>query len=193
MALCALVLGASWPSCPWPARRERLVALGTTALLLLGVPGLKHFSSTSCPWDLTEFGGSHPFVSHWRAGLADGGPGHCFPSGHAVAAFAFLSVYFLWRRQRPHAARPVLVVVMALGLAFGWAQLARGAHFVSHTLWSAWLCWTACMVADHVAWPRPASDVGMRDALAGAPQAAPVWVRPAAPLEEGMPLPTDVR
>ena len=25
-------------------------------------------------------------------------------------------------------------------------QLARGAHFASHTLWSAWLCWTGALL-----------------------------------------------
>jgi hypothetical protein len=38
-------------------------------------------------------------------------------------------------------ARAVLLAVLAAGALFGWAQLARGAHFPSHTLWSAWLCW----------------------------------------------------
>jgi hypothetical protein len=72
---------------------------------------------------------------------SDGGPGHCFPSGHAVAAFAFLPLYFQWRSERPRVAVALLAWVLGLGLLFGWAQLARGAHFPSHTLWSAWLCW----------------------------------------------------
>jgi membrane-associated PAP2 superfamily phosphatase len=35
----------------------------------------------------------------------------------------------------------LLTAILVLGALFGWAQLARGAHFASHTLWSAWLCW----------------------------------------------------
>ena len=31
---------------------------------------------------------------------------------------------------------------LSTGLAFGLAQQARGAHFVSHDLWSAFLVWT---------------------------------------------------
>jgi DHA1 family bicyclomycin/chloramphenicol resistance-like MFS transporter len=50
---------------------------------------LKAFSSTSCPWDLREFGGLTPYVAHWRR-AADGGRGHCFPAGHAAAGFSFL-------------------------------------------------------------------------------------------------------
>ena len=68
-------------------------------------------------------------------------------SGHAVAAFAFLSLHFRWRTSRPRAARLALLAVTVLGALFGWAQLARGAHFASHTLWSAWLCWVVCALA----------------------------------------------
>jgi membrane-associated PAP2 superfamily phosphatase len=64
-----------------------------------------------------------------------------------VAAFAFLPLYFDWRRRRPRLARGALAVVCIAGALYGWAQLARGAHYVSHTLWSAWLCWAVCTVA----------------------------------------------
>jgi membrane-associated PAP2 superfamily phosphatase len=30
----------------------------------------------------------------------------------------------------------------------------RGAHFPSHTLWSAWLCWTLGAIAARVLGPR---------------------------------------
>jgi membrane-associated PAP2 superfamily phosphatase len=111
------------------------------------VPALKRLSHTSCPWDLAVFGGSAPYVPHRTFALVDGGPGHCFPSGHAVAAFAFLPLYFQWRAHRPALARWILGSVLIAGALFGWAQLARGAHFPSHTLWSAWLCWVIGCVA----------------------------------------------
>lgn len=133
-----------------PTRRERLRWLGVTLAALLLVPAIKQSSTTSCPWDLAEFGGVASYVPHWQLGLGDGGAGHCFPSGHAVAAFAFFSGYFLWRRHRPAFARGWLVAVLMLGLVFGWAQLARGAHFPSHTFWSAWLCWTLYVASERV-------------------------------------------
>lgn len=123
------------------SQRQRLVGLGSTVLCLLAIPALKQFSPTSCPWDLSEFGGVAQHVSHWRLGVADGGPGRCFPSGHAIAAFAFFGGYFMLRGAHPAAARAWLAGVLALGMVFGLGQLARGAHFPSHTLWSAWLCW----------------------------------------------------
>jgi membrane-associated PAP2 superfamily phosphatase len=50
----------------------------------------------------------------------------------------------------------VLGAVLGVGLLLGWTQLVRGAHFPSHMLWSAWLCWTVCAVAAR--WRRPALD-----------------------------------
>jgi membrane-associated PAP2 superfamily phosphatase len=161
--LMAFMVGrALWRADPDSATRaHRWYWIGVTLVCLLLVPAIKQLTTTSCPWDLAEFGGIAAYVSHWRFGTRDGGPGHCFPSGHAVAAFAFLTLYFDWRTQRPRLARASLVLVCAVGVLFGWAQLARGAHYVSHTLWSAWLCWAVCTVAAHwqarrrAAPPRP--------------------------------------
>jgi membrane-associated PAP2 superfamily phosphatase len=129
-------------------RSRRLRWFGVALLCLLLVPALKQFAASSCPWELQEFGGRvASYVPHWRLGVHDGGPGHCFPSGHAVAAFAFFAIYFERRELRPFAARWWLAGVCLAGALFGWAQLARGAHFASHTLWSAWLCWMVCVIA----------------------------------------------
>ena len=133
-----------------PGAAERWRWLGVVLLCAVAVPALKRVSATSCPWELAEFGGVARYVSHWSFGVTDGGSGHCFPSGHAVAAFAFFGLYFQWRRHDAARARAWLALVLAAGLLFGTAQLARGAHYPSHTLWSAWLCWAICAVADCV-------------------------------------------
>ncbi|MDP2007279.1 MAG: phosphatase PAP2 family protein [Rubrivivax sp.] len=149
--LLALLAGAAWRAGPGgvalPGSAHRWRWLGVTLLGALAVPALKRLSATSCPWDLAEFGGVAQHVSHWAWGLADGGAGHCFPSGHAVAAFAFFTLHFQWREFNRRRARVWLVAVAATGALFGAAQLARGAHFPSHTLWSAWLCWVLCVAA----------------------------------------------
>lgn len=130
-----------------PSRAERWRWLGVMLGCAVLVPLLKRVSTTSCPWDLAEFGGTARYVSHWALGQLDGGPGHCFPSGHAVAAFAFFGLYFQWREHNPRRARLWLALVLGAGLLFGAAQLARGAHHTSHTLWSAWLCWAVSAAA----------------------------------------------
>jgi len=142
-----MVGGALWRNRNPALRRQHWTWIAVTLICLLLIPSIKQISASSCPWDLAEFGGVAAYVPHWRLGVRDGGPGHCFPSGHAVAAFAFLTLYFDWRTLRPRLARAALALVCVLGTLYGWAQLARGAHYVSHTLWSAWLCWLVCTVA----------------------------------------------
>ena len=145
--LAITAIRAAYPRVDGPSRAERLWWIGVTLLCITVVPGLKLASLTSCPWDLERFGGVAMYVSHWRLGVSDGGPGRCFPSGHAVAAFALMTGYFLWRGHRPTVARWWLSLVGAAGILFSGAQVARGAHFLSHVLWSAWLCWALCSIA----------------------------------------------
>jgi membrane-associated PAP2 superfamily phosphatase len=49
---------------------------------------------------------------------------------------------------------------MIAGLAFGLAQQWRGAHFMSHTLWSAAVCWGVALAVKS-AWPRAWSAEGI--------------------------------
>ena len=160
----AVMAGLAWdawrPLAPGPSRRERLQAIGLVVAAITIPPLLKRFSATSCPWDLAAFGGEVAYVPHWLPGVVDGGPGHCFPSGHAVAAFGFFGVHFLWRRHRPRMARFILAAVLGFGFAFGWAQWIRGAHYVSHTLWSAWLCWVIAAGGAHVWLRKPSRPSG---------------------------------
>jgi membrane-associated PAP2 superfamily phosphatase len=142
--LAALVLNLWWPWTPLLSRGQRGQWLLVTVTCLLAVPSIKQFSPTSCPWDLAEFNGVAQHLSHWLWKLRDGGPGRCFPSGHATVAFAFFSGYFALRDSHRRAAHAWLVTVFIIGSTFGWGQMARGAHFASHTLWTAWLCWVIC-------------------------------------------------
>lgn len=155
-ALFAALLINIWkPWTPWLDRAERVRWVLITLACAILVPSLKRLSSTSCPWDLQVFGGMALYVSHWQSG-GGLGPGHCFPSGHAVAAFAFVSGWFVLRERCPRAARAWLAGVLAAGMLLGFAQLVRGAHFPSHTFWSGWLCWTLSWLLSQWRWGLPA-------------------------------------
>jgi membrane-associated PAP2 superfamily phosphatase len=136
------------PLGPWRAlsRRERASALLAATLSLLSISTLKHFSQTSCPWDLAIFGGPAQYVSHWAWGTGDGGGGQCFPGGHASSAFGFAAItlpFLLSPQARLHSTgRRWLAALVGVGLVFGVTQTLRGAHYPSHTLWTAWICWT---------------------------------------------------
>lgn len=143
VAVLALTLAIWWPFGALrridAARRLQLVA--TALLAVLAVSSLKALSRTSCPWDLSDFGRAAHHVSHWAFGTQDGGGGRCFPAGHASAGFAFLGGYFAFADVDRRLAWRWLVVATLAGLGFGLAQQARGAHFMSHTLWTGVLCW----------------------------------------------------
>lgn len=128
------------------ARRVQLAL--TTLAALMAVSTIKLYSHTSCPWDLQAFGGMATHVSHWAWGIRDGGTGGCFPAGHASAGFAFVGGFFAFRHVLPDTARRWLAGATLVGLVFGLAQQVRGAHYMSHTLWTAWLCWAVAAGID---------------------------------------------
>ena len=174
LMLTAVIAWAAFGDERVMARRQRWAWAAVVLLCLIVVPALKRLSSTSCPWDLDHFGGSATYVPHWLLRITDGGPGHCFPSGHAVAAFAFLPLYFQWRVVTPRKALWLLAMTLVFGAVFGWAQLVRGAHFPSHTLWSAWVCWALSAAAARIlAHAQPTASSSINRVLPRAPQTVP--------------------
>lgn len=147
----ALCLAVWWPP-RWMAGLDmgrRLQLAVTPLVLLLAVNSIKAMTGISCPWDLAEFGGVARYVPHWTQLLgSDGGSGRCFPAGHASAGFAFIGGWFVLARTNRRAARFWLAGSLAVGLVLGIAQQLRGAHFMSHTLWAAWMCWVMAWLID---------------------------------------------
>lgn len=148
-----LLLAVRWPVGVLrrlPRARRWQLALGPMAAVAV-VTLLKQHSHTSCPWDLQAFGGTADWVSHWAWGVRDGGGGHCFPAGHASTAFCFLGGWFVLREVSARAAWAWLAGAAGAGLLLGLGQQWRGAHFMSHTLWSAWICWTVGLAMEWAA------------------------------------------
>lgn len=132
-----LVAGTALPR--W--RRPALHAWVAMTLTVLAVAGLKELSAHSCPWDLLEFGGQAQWFPIFGAMPADPGPGRCLPAAHASSGFALFGLYFALRDTHPRLARAALALAWFIGLVAGGVQVARGAHFASHALWTAWVAW----------------------------------------------------
>ncbi|MEJ8847426.1 phosphatase PAP2 family protein [Variovorax rhizosphaerae] len=151
--LAGLLLAIRWPvSFLRQIDRAGRVQLALTVCLSVAVVSIiKTGSRTSCPWDLQAFGGMARHVSHWAFGAGDGGPGKCFPAGHASAAFGYLGGWFVLRHRAPKVAGRWLAVALLVGLVLGLAQQMRGAHYMSHTLWTAWICWAVGLAIEFCA------------------------------------------
>jgi membrane-associated PAP2 superfamily phosphatase len=111
-------------------------------ILSVGSVGLlKHMTNVNCPWDLIPFGGRYPYLHLFAHRSASTHVGHCFPAAHASSGYALLTLYFVAREHRGRWARVALATGICMGVIFGISQQSRGAHFLSHDLWSAMIAW----------------------------------------------------
>ena len=121
--------------------------LGLLSLCVVLVPAiaslLKRASVSHCPWELERYGGYQPYyrllehVPRWVEA------GHCMPGGHASSALWLVGLAVFWLPHNPRKAAEVGMAALAFGAAVGWMQQMRGAHFLTHTLWTMWI---ACAV-----------------------------------------------
>lgn len=123
-------------------------------LSTLAVSIIKSQSMHACPWDLTQFGGNFPFYSLLASFPKGQLGGHCWPAGHASGGFALMAFFFAFRRTHAIFAYVSLVVSLMLGFVMGWAQMIRGAHFLSHSLWSAWVVWLVLLILSACCLPK---------------------------------------
>ncbi|MDM1756138.1 phosphatase PAP2 family protein [Acinetobacter sp. 256-1] len=104
------------------------------SILCTGVVGLlKSQSQHACPWNMTQ---ATPTGFIWDLTATHG---HCFPGGHASTGFALMTGFFVYRLSSKKCAYLFLFFGLTLGFIMGWGQMMRGAHFLSHNLWTAWI------------------------------------------------------
>jgi membrane-associated PAP2 superfamily phosphatase len=144
------VIGAYFLShiVPALATQRRLLLFLALALTLApaAVVLLKAGSPRHCPYDLAEYGGYAAHVGLFDTVPSGQDPGHCFPGGHASGGFCLLAFYFAGVALRNRVVAMVgLWGGLAAGMLFGMARVAQGAHFLSHNLWSAVVCWLVAL------------------------------------------------
>jgi len=147
IAALALLVWAGSLCLPALHRMSRTTAFILVSMALsIGLVGvLKQLSNIDCPWDLQEFGGRFPFVPLLADRPDSLRPAHCFPAAHASSGFTLVVFYFALREHHAGWARWALWMSVLVGLVFGIAQQARGAHFLSHDVWSAFLVWVTTL------------------------------------------------
>ncbi len=131
------------------SKRTKGVPKGLSCLFLAMLAGplvigiLKSITHLPTPWDTIAFGGSVPHIRLFDSVPVGVPVGHGFPAAHASVGFAFCALYFTAILSLPRRRFQGLALGLCLGLLFGFAQQTRGAHFLSHDLFSLAICWTA--------------------------------------------------
>lgn len=121
-------------------------------LATAAVAVLKRYSEHACPWDLAIYGGDSPFFELFAMAPLGIASGRCFPAGHPSGGFALMAFYFAFIHIKPRFANRMLILGLSVGLVMGIAQVMRGAHFLSHILWSGWVVWVVLLLL-YAIWP----------------------------------------
>ncbi|MGO1000671.1 phosphatase PAP2 family protein [Lysobacter sp. CA196] len=126
-------------------RRPLAYLLLSTVLAIALVSALKSLTDMDCPWDLSRYGGANEFFGLFASRPPGLARGRCFPAGHASAGYAWVALYFFFPVVQPHLRWLGLAIGLGLGLLFGVSQQLRGAHFLSHDLWTLGIAWSATL------------------------------------------------
>lgn len=131
------VVTFKWMS-SWLRTRLRFTAISAVLIPLI-ISVLKQQSALHCPWDDVRYGGTAPYLRLLDAIPSSMQAGHCFPAGHASTGLWLAAFCVFWLPHRPRMARSIFFSGLSVGFVLGWVQQMRGAHFLSHTLWSMWI------------------------------------------------------
>lgn len=147
-----LIFFAIWPArAPqWLNRRRALYILVCMTLVSVSCTQLRAISGMATPSDTILYGGQHPHLLLFQA-KPEGYPSRAFPAGHASGGFALICLYWAWADRSFR--RWGLAIGLTLGSWMGLYQIARGEHFLSHTLATAALAWLICAVLAR--WIKP--------------------------------------
>lgn len=132
--------GFSYPG----GRRHLLVLLATLSTGPALVGWGKNVTNVFCPSEIRRYGGDVPYVTLCGSYAEDDRPerqGHCFPAGHASGGFALMALAGLARTRRGRVVG--IAAGMLAGTIMGAYQMFKGAHYLSHTLFTlvfmAWI------------------------------------------------------
>lgn len=127
----------------WKYRLGYLLAATLTGVLFVSIG--KWITYISCPWDFSRYGGTLEYLPLIKQLWIRNG-NQCFPAGHASAGFAWVALYFVGLHTKSLWRWTALLFALLMGIIFGISQQLRGAHFLSHDLWSFGICWMVSFI-----------------------------------------------
>lgn len=122
---------------------------------------LKSTTNVYWPDQLERYGGDKPYVKVFESypeGYHQTKRGYGFPAGHASGGFALMALWFVFETRRGR------FLGLSTGLALGWImglyQMAKGAHFLSHTLVTMLGAWLMILALYRIVygWKETISD-----------------------------------
>ncbi|HEY8991007.1 MAG TPA: phosphatase PAP2 family protein [Luteolibacter sp.] len=146
VGLFVLAVGPARWRARWPVPGVRRVDIWVAIATLAVAPGLVSLSKATtnvfCPRDIQRYGGSVPYVRVMEIcepGQRPKKRGRCFPAGHASGGYALFSLAGLATSRR---GRWIGVSIgLVVGGAMGGYQMLKGAHYLSHTVVTVFVCW----------------------------------------------------
>lgn len=132
-------------------RCDLIVLIATLAIAPSLIAVCKAKSNVFCPYQITRYHGVQPYVRVLETYPSD----HCFrkkgrgfPAGHASGGFALLSLAGLATTNRGRAIG--ITIGLVTGSAMGFYQIAKGAHYLSHTVITALFCWLVFLLMRRI-------------------------------------------
>ena len=144
IGLTAIAAAIFYPRLPFLkiSRRDILVVILTLstapALVALG----KASTNTFTPSKIRRYGGDVPYVKVIERYPDNDRPakrGRAFPAGHASGGFALLALAGLASTRRGRAI--CIAIGITAGSVMGLYQMLKGAHYLSHTVFTGMFCW----------------------------------------------------
>ena len=69
-----------------------------------------------------------------------------------LISLSILSIFINFFSPLKYFQLVILILGFIFGFAMGWGQMMRGAHFMSHNLWTGLIVWMV-LLAQYLAWP----------------------------------------
>jgi membrane-associated PAP2 superfamily phosphatase len=123
-----------------------------TGTLVVGE--LKSLTHIYTPWELSLFDGNKPYIRLFDHVPPGAEVGYAFPGGHSSGGFAYLSLYFALLIQQHRYRHYALLFPLVVGITFAVTQEVRGAHFLSHDMFSFVICWISALLWSFVFYGR---------------------------------------
>ncbi|HCS65551.1 MAG TPA: PAP2 family protein [Cellvibrio sp.] len=125
---------------------------------------LKSALAVSCPWEFERYGGDLFYSGVIEQLFLRNGEG-CFPAGHASAGYAWVSAYFFGLYYQSKWRWLGLAIPLIAGMVLGLVQQIRGAHFISHDVWSVAVCWFFSFGLFYLFFKSPSAKLAAPDLL----------------------------